>query len=118
MKKFIKNINSCRNNSMTYYTYILRCADGSLYTGITTDIQKRMAEHFGKTEKCAKYTRSHTAEKLESVWKSEGRSAASKLEYRIKQLTRKQKQKLIDENDMTALKEMIVDDYQRINFEI
>lgn len=103
---------------MTYYTYILRCADGSLYTGITTDIQKRMAEHFGKTEKCAKYTRSHTAEKLESVWKSEGRSAASKLEYRIKQLTRKQKQKLIDENDMTALKEMIVDDYQRINFEI
>ena len=115
MKRSIKSINSCRNNAMTYYTYILRCTDESLYTGITTDIKKRMAEHFGKTEKCAKYTRSHTAEKLEAVWESEGRSAASKLEYRIKQLTKKQKQKLIDENDMTLLKEIMIYDYHRID---
>lgn len=80
-----------------YYVYILRCADDTLYTGIAADIERRMAEHFGRTERCAKYTRSHKAERLEAVWSAENRSFASKLEWRIKRLTRSQKFRLIEE---------------------
>ena len=60
---------------MAYYTYILRCCDGSLYTGIASDINKRMAQHFGRTARCARYTRSHNAQRLEAVWESTDRSA-------------------------------------------
>lgn len=79
-----------------YYVYILRCADDTLYTGIAADIERRMAEHFGRTERCAKYTRSHKAERLEAVWSAENRSYASKLEWRIKRQSREQKIKLIE----------------------
>lgn len=78
-----------------YYVYILRCADNSLYTGVAADIERRMSEHFGQTERCAKYTRSHKAEKIEAVWETENRSLAQKLEYRIKRLTRAEKLRLI-----------------------
>ena len=58
--------------------------DNSIYTGITTDIERRMQEHFSKDKKCAKYTSRHTAKKLECVWRTENRVLASKLEYHIK----------------------------------
>lgn len=87
---------------MIYYTYMLRCKDNTIYTGITVDIQKRMKEHFDKTDKCAKYTRTHSAEKLEAVWQSENRSLASKLEFYIKKLSKKQKEKLISDNDFST----------------
>lgn len=54
-----------------------------------------MKEHFSKDEKCEKYTLTHSAEKLEAVWKSENRAFASKLEYHIKKLAKKQKETLI-----------------------
>ncbi len=41
-----------------YYTYMIRCKDNSIYTGITTN-RKRMQEHFTKDEKCAKYTKTY-----------------------------------------------------------
>ena len=47
-----------------YYTYMIRCKDNSIYTGITTNLEKRMQEHFTKDEKCAKYTKKHTAIRL------------------------------------------------------
>ena len=50
-----------------YYIYMLRCEDNSIYTGITTDIKRRMEEHFSKDDKCAKYTFRHTAKRLERV---------------------------------------------------
>lgn len=79
-----------------YYTYMLRCSDNSIYTGITTNLEKRMGEHFNKLETGAKYTHSHTAIKLEIAWKSENKSLASKLEYHIKHyLTKAEKEKLI-----------------------
>lgn len=81
-----------------YYVYIIRCAGERLYTGITTDVDRRMREHFGQTEKCAKFTRSHKAEALEALWSTADRSLASKLEYRIKQLTKAQKLRLIADN--------------------
>ncbi|MBQ2938695.1 MAG: GIY-YIG nuclease family protein [Clostridia bacterium] len=78
-----------------YYTYILRCKDNSLYTGITTDLKRRLKEHKEKGEKTAKYTLTHTAEKMEIAWESENRVLASKLEFNIKKLTKRQKEELI-----------------------
>lgn len=85
-----------------YYVYILRCSGNTLYTGIAADIGRRMAEHFGQTEKCARYTKSHRAEKLEAYWETENRSLASKLEYRIKQLSKQQKLRLIEDDNFLS----------------
>ena len=81
-----------------YYVYMLRCEDNSIYTGITTDVERRMEEHFKRNDKCAKYTLRHFAKKLESVWETENRVLASKLEYRIKELNKQQKEEIIKEN--------------------
>lgn len=78
-----------------YYIYMLRCEDNSVYTGITTDIERRMEEHFSKDKKCAKYTLRHSAKNLESLWQTENKSLASKLEYNIKTLKKEQKEELI-----------------------
>lgn len=78
-----------------YYTYILRCSDNSLYTGMTNDLNKRMKEHFSKSKNGAKYTKSHDAISLEIAWKSKDKSLACKLEYQIKNLTKQQKENLI-----------------------
>lgn len=86
-----------------YYTYMLRCQDNSIYTGITTDLERRMEEHFSKGKKCAKYTFKHTAKKLECAWKSENKIFASKLEYHIKTLSKKQKEELIIKNNLEEL---------------
>ena len=79
-----------------YYTYMLRCKDESIYTGITTNVERRMKEHFSKDKKCAKYTLTHSAKKLEAVWETNDRALASKLEYQIKHLEKKDKEKLIE----------------------
>ena len=100
-----------------YYTYILRCCDRSLYTGIAKDIGKRMSEHFSRSGQCAKYTRSRRAVKLEAVWESADRSAASRLEYRIKQLKKTVKQRLIDSNEMDVLKDTDAAFYRRLTDE-
>lgn len=86
-----------------YYTYMLRCEDNSIYTGITTNVERRMKEHFGKDKKCAKYTLRHSAKKLEAVWETENRILASKLEYHIKQLTKIQKEELVVKNNLEEL---------------
>ena len=84
-----------------YYTYMLRCTDNSIYTGITADLERRMEEHFSQNEKCAKYTASHQAKKLEAVWESKNKSLASKLEYHIKKsLTKKEKEDLINYSNL------------------
>ena len=81
-----------------YYIYILRCEDGKLYTGITTDVKRRFEEHTQQKGRGAKYTRSHKAESVEAVWTAADRSLASKLEYRIKALPRTKKLALIADN--------------------
>ena len=72
---------------------MLRCTDGSIYTGMTNDIESRFNEHLSGTG--AKYTKSHQPEKLETVWRSKTKSLACKLEYQLKQLTKKQKERVI-----------------------
>lgn len=100
-----------------YYTYIIRCSDNSLYTGITTDYNRRFEEHKNKTDKCAKYTLRHSAESIEAVWQSNSRADASKLEYRIKHLNKEQKEKIILDKSsfVTILNNLLeVKDYVRI----
>lgn len=97
------NVDSDKKAKRKYYTYMLRCTDGSLYTGITTDIKRRMNEHFSKGRKCAKYTRNHTAKALEAVWESDSKTLASKLEYRIKKLPKDKKESLILRNNIEIM---------------
>ena len=78
---------------MAYFVYILECADGSLYTGLTTDVERRFAEH--KADAGGAYTRSHGAERLVYTEKKKDRSAASKREAEIKRLSRAEKLALI-----------------------
>ena len=77
-----------------WYVYIIECSDGSLYTGITTDVNRRLLEH-NYSFKAAKYTRSRRPVRL--VWSKEvaNRSEASKEEARIKKLKRASKLELI-----------------------
>ena len=96
-----------------YYTYMIRCADNSIYTGITTDLKRRMDEHFNKLDTAAKYTHSHTALKLEIAWLSENKSLASKLEYHIKHyLAKTEKEKLIIQKDLSMFSKNKIDVYQ------
>ena len=88
-----------------YYTYMLRCSDNSIYTGMTKDLGKRINEHLSKGKKGAKYTKSHDVIRLEIAWRSKEKSLACKLEYQIKNLTKKQKEDLINgEKLVTYLK--------------
>ena len=81
-------------SSSTWFVYVVRCSDDSLYTGITTDINRRIEEH-NTSNKGAKYTRTRRPVKLEYKEIYVDRSTASKREYTIKKLTRKQKLNLI-----------------------
>ena len=81
--------------SETSFVYMVKCEDGSLYTGITKDIKKRMEEHYHKSGKGAKYTKSHQVTEIMMVWEAASFSSAARLEYAIKRLPRKDKLKLI-----------------------
>ena len=81
---------------VTFHTYRIRCADNSIYTGMTNDLEKRLEEHVSKSKNGAKYTKSHDVVKLETAWKSKEKSLACKLEYQIKQLSKQQKERLIE----------------------
>ena len=77
----------------TWYLYILRCGDGTLYTGITTDVEKRLEQH--RTGKGAKYTRGRGP--LELVYREScgDHSSALKREAAVKKLSRSQKERLL-----------------------
>ena len=79
-----------------WYLYILRCKDDTLYTGITTDVEKRLEAH--RTGRGAKYTRGRTP--LELVYQETcgSHSQALKRELEIKKLKRAEKQKLLEES--------------------
>ena len=76
-----------------WYIYILECSDGTLYTGITTDVNRRLLEH--NSGKGAKYTKTRRPVVLKALFEAKNRSEASKEEYRIKQLPRAEKLKLL-----------------------
>lgn len=76
--------------------YILECRDGSLYCGITNNIEKRLKQHKGEIIGGAKYTRSHWPCKLVYKEKSASRSEALKREAIIKKMSKVEKQTLIN----------------------
>ncbi len=77
-----------------WYVYMVLCSDNSIYTGITTDIERRIEQHNSKIGG-ARYTRSRKPVKLVYVEQTDNRSSAAKQEYRLKQLSAKQKRSLI-----------------------
>ena len=56
-----------------YFVYIVRCRDGSLYTGAAADLRRRMHAHIQQTAACARYTRSHPVAALEAAWRTQTR---------------------------------------------
>jgi putative endonuclease len=75
------------------YTYMVRCSDGSLYTGWTNDLKKRITSH--NAGKGAKYTKARRPVELVYYEEFQTREEAMKREYAIKQLSRKEKEALI-----------------------
>ena len=76
---------------MSWFVYMVRCADSSFYTGIARDVEKRIEEHNHNKKLAAKYTRGRLPVKLMYAEATESRSSASKREYDIKQLSRQDK---------------------------
>jgi len=79
---------------MTWNVYMLQCADNSLYTGITTDLERRVMEHNTDNKKGARYTRVRRPVNLVYQEACEDRAHASTREYQLKKLTRVEKLKL------------------------
>lgn len=81
-----------------YYVYLMRCSDNSLYCGITTDLYRRFREHTNKENpKGAKYTHAKEVISIATAWQTEaGRSEASKLEAKLKKLTKEKKEILCE----------------------
>jgi len=80
--------------SSDHCVYVLRCADDSLYTGYTTDVERRVREH--AAGEGAKYTRGRTPVVLVHVERFDGRSAAMSREHELKELSRAAKERVVD----------------------
>ena len=76
-----------------WFVYMVLCNDGTLYTGVTTDISRRVEEH--NTGKGAKYTRSRRPVRLQDAWSFPNKSSALREEHRIKKMSRKEKEQLL-----------------------
>lgn len=95
----------------TWSIYIVQCSDGSLYTGISTDIKRRLREH--NTGRGAKYTKSRGPVSLLVQFTGFNKSEALKNEYKIKQLSRAQKFQIVKlAGDVEQLKQFLDHTYQ------
>ena len=87
----------------TYYVYILECTNGAFYTGYTTDIKRRYAEHCAGSKKC-KYTRAFPPTRIAASWKFDANlSLALRVEAFLKKLSRAEKQLLIEKPDLLSI---------------
>ena len=80
---------------MSWFTYMVKCADNSLYTGITTSLERRLDEHNGISNGGAKYTKTRRPVTLVYHEACEDRATACSREYQLKQLSRRQKLDLL-----------------------
>lgn len=86
-----------------YYLYMLKCADSTIYTGITTDIRRRLEEHnFSRLG--AKYTRARRPVELIYARRFRTRATAGREEYRVKALSRLEKQEMIRRDGRNIIK--------------
>ena len=79
---------------MAWYVYMLRCGDGTLYTGMTDDVERRLAAH--RSGKGAKYTRGRGPLELVYTEEQPDKSSALRREFQIKKLPREQKSALCE----------------------
>lgn len=79
-----------------WYLYIIRCQNGSLYTGVTIDVNRRFAEHCAQGRKCARYLRGKGPLELAFVQLVGDKREAYRLEYKVKQLSKVQKEQFIN----------------------
>ena len=86
---------------MSWFLYILECADASLYTGITTDLERRVDEH-NKGPRGARYTRSRRPVTLVAAWSFSDRGTAASAEYAMKQLPRSAKLDLVTQGEFAG----------------
>ena len=84
-----------------WFLYVVHCSDGTLYTGVTTDVSRRVREH-NTGSRGAKYTKTRRPVRLVYRIDFETRSAAQRAEYKFKKLTRKQKNEVINEHYTTS----------------
>ena len=83
------------SSTPTWFVYVLRCGDGTLYTGITTDVQRRLAQHAGLRQGGARYLRGRGPLRLVLLRSVGERRCALSLERQIKRLSRMRKELLI-----------------------
>jgi putative endonuclease len=84
------------------YVYLLHCRDGTLYCGWTVDVEKRLAAH--ATGRASRYTSRRLPVALAAAWEMESASAARRMEWRVKQLSRTQKLALVGGAALPAVK--------------
>lgn len=82
--------------AQSWFVYMIRADDNSLYTGITTDPKRRLSEHQSDKKRQAKYFKGRNAINIVYLKCAEDRTEAAKLEYFIKQLTKKHKEALVN----------------------
>jgi putative endonuclease len=90
-----------------FYTYILRCADGTYYVGKTNDIEKRLQQHNGIKKGGAKYTRGRRPVQLQYIEQFETHKEAAQREVRLKLLTHKQKAETIQQSSVLEHSEVV-----------
>jgi len=83
-----------------WHVYLVRCRDGALYTGITTDVSRRFAQHRQSEGKGAKYLRGKGPLRLVFKMAIGGHGLALRVEGRIKRLPRRQKERLLEQDDL------------------
>lgn len=104
-------VEKAKTRKKMYYVYLLRCAGGSLYSGITTDLERRFLQHSGKIKGGAKYTAARAPLGFEAVWTAESRSQASRLEYSLKRLSHAEKESIVRG---TAARTTELEGYERL----
>jgi putative endonuclease len=92
-----------KESSNNWYIYLIRTQQGALYTGITTDVKRRFAEHCAQGPKCAKSLRGKGPFELVLKQFIGERTDALKLEHRIKKLDKQQKEHLIKHKSLLQL---------------
>lgn len=85
------------------FVYMIRCEDGSIYTGIAKDLKRRLSQHFMQKKECAKYTKTHKMVRLEAAFTAQSWSEAARLECAIKRLPKMQKERLIADQKLVQV---------------
>ena len=78
-----------------WHLYVVRTVDGCLYTGIATDVQRRLGEHLSQGKKCARYLRAHKPRELAFSLPVGSRGLALKVERRFKKLPKASKERIV-----------------------